>query len=176
MAEAPKAAKPEAVPAKPPKAPEPEAAELEPPSPEEPKGEDEAAPPVKKRSRRWIEEPPTPHLSRSPTIRSKSLIEAMRKSMYDVLRFTTDKAFPFMGDHGTESELRLPFLKNQVVGDFKSIENADDFCLIRSYLLTCARHGLRPLESLRILFRDRLPDFIAPEGPADSAPPPEAAG
>jgi transposase len=34
------------------------------------------------------------------------------------------------------------------------------FCRIRAYLITCRKHGVGATESLKLLFKGKLPDFI----------------
>jgi hypothetical protein len=45
------------------------------------------------------------------------------------------------------------------IGCFRSIEGARIFCRIRSYLLTCQKHGVKMTEVLELLFQGSMPEF-----------------
>jgi transposase len=109
-----------------------------------------------------------------PKHKAKNLVERLRRDEDEVLRFMTDSDVPFKGN-GVEFDLRLPTVKRQLSGNFKSIENADEFCLVRSYLLTCARNGVPPLRALMTLFQGALPDFIPVDRDEGGGAAPEAA-
>jgi transposase len=96
---------------------------------------------------------------RAPKSKARNLIERLRKFEDEVLRFMTDKAVPYSNNRA-ENDIRMLKVHQKISGCFKSIETANQFCLIRSYLLTCARHDMGPFEALQILFNGRLPDFI----------------
>ena len=48
---------------------------------------------------------------------------------------------------------------DQASAPLKNIKDAT-LILIRSYLSTCRKQGLSPMEALQILFGDKLPEFM----------------
>ena len=91
--------------------------------------------------------------------KSRNLLDRLRKRKEDVLRFMTDVNIPFTNNRG-ENDLRMTKVQQKISGCFRSFEGALIFCRIRSYLLTCQKHGINPTEALNILFRGKLPDFM----------------
>ena len=60
-----------------------------------------------------------------------------------------------------ENDIRMLKVQQKISGCFRSKTGADDFCLLRSYLLTCERNGMGPHEALTILFTEQLPIFLS---------------
>jgi transposase len=68
----------------------------------------------------------------------------------DYLRFTTD--FRISPDNnGTERDIRMAKLKQKVSGCLRTCSGARQFCAIRSYLSTAAKHGLSFFDALVML-------------------------
>jgi len=65
----------------------------------------------------------------------------------DYLRFTTDPAVP-SGNNAAEREIRMSKLRIKVSGCMRSMTGAQQFCAIRSYLSTAAKHGITALDAL----------------------------
>ena len=59
-----------------------------------------------------------------------------------------------------ENDLRMTKVQQKISGCFRSLNGAKVFCRIRSYLLTCKRHGIEPTQALNMLFDGNLPDFM----------------
>jgi len=67
---------------------------------------------------------------------------------------------PFTNNQG-ENDLRMTKVQQKVSGCFRSMEGAQTFCRVRSYLLTCQRQNISASDALNQLFDDKLPEFAA---------------
>jgi hypothetical protein len=65
----------------------------------------------------------------------------------DYLRFTTDFRAP-PDNNGTERDIRMAKLKQKISGCLRTTAGARQFCAIRSYLSTAAKHGLSFFDAL----------------------------
>jgi transposase len=72
----------------------------------------------------------------------------------DYLRFTADLRAP-PDNNGTERDIRMAKLKQKVSGCLRTMTGARQFCAIRSYLSTAAKHGLGLLDALVMLTQGR---------------------
>ena len=90
--------------------------------------------------------------------KSRSLLERLMEYETETLRFMDDPMVPFTNNQG-ENDLRMTKVQQKISGCFRSMEGAQIFCRIRSYLSTCKKHGMMASEALRILFEGKLPDF-----------------
>jgi transposase len=90
--------------------------------------------------------------------KSRNLLERLRDYEDDVLRFMTSEIVPFTNNQG-ENDIRMTKVQQKVSGCFRSMEGAKFFCRIRSYLITCRKHGITPTTALDLLFQGKLPDF-----------------
>jgi len=88
-----------------------------------------------------------------------NLLERLRDFENDVLRFMDVAYVPFTNNRG-ENDIRMTKVQQKISGCFKSIEGAKIFCRVRSYLLTCQKHGVSPTDALKTLFTGRLPDAL----------------
>jgi transposase len=68
----------------------------------------------------------------------------------DYLRFTADFRAP-PDNNGTERDIRMAKLKQKVSGCLRTMTGARQFCAIRSYLSTAAKHGLAFFDALIML-------------------------
>lgn len=72
----------------------------------------------------------------------------------DHLRFTIDARVPF-DNNAAEREIRMIKIRQKVSGCMRTLTGAAQFCAIRSYLATTAKHGLGLLDALTRLTNQR---------------------
>ena len=90
--------------------------------------------------------------------KSRNLLERLRDYENDTLRFMENALVPFTNNLG-ESDIRMTKVQQKISGCFRSIDGARIFCLIRSYLSTCRKQGIKSSHALELLFNGRLPEF-----------------
>ena len=76
-----------------------------------------------------------------------NLFTRMTDRWDDYLRFAHDPAVPFDNNPG-EQTIRMPKLRVKVSGSLRSIQGAQDFAAIRSYIATATRAGQNMLDVL----------------------------
>jgi transposase len=72
----------------------------------------------------------------------------------DYLRFTTDWRIP-PDNNGSERDIRMIKLRQKVSGCLRTLTGAEQFCAIRSYLSTAAKHGRHFFDTLVMLAEGR---------------------
>lgn len=88
-----------------------------------------------------------------------NLLERLREFENDVLRFMEVDYVPFTNNQ-SENDIRMTKVQQKISGCFKSMEGAKIFCRVRSYLLTCQKHGVSPTDALKSLFNGELPAVL----------------
>jgi transposase len=91
--------------------------------------------------------------------KSRNLIERLIAFEEETLRFMVEEQTPFTNNQG-ERDLRMNKVQQKISGCFRTERGAEDFCLIRSYLSTCRKQGVHPMEALRALFSGARPKFM----------------
>ena len=66
---------------------------------------------------------------------------------------------PFTNNMG-ENDLRMTKVQQKISGCFRSMKGAEEFCLIRSYIVTARKHGIGATEAIRDLFNGKTPSFM----------------
>ena len=85
-----------------------------------------------------------------------NLINRMREHADAALRFVTDLRVPFTNNLA-ERAIRMPKVKQKVSGCFRTLQGAQTFCTIRSYLDTMHKQGHNMFAVLRLTFIGRPP-------------------
>jgi hypothetical protein len=83
-----------------------------------------------------------------------ALARRMLDRQDDYLRFTVDPRVPF-DNNGAEGEIRIIKLRQKVSGCLRTLTGAQQFCAIRSYLATAAKHGTHFFAALTTLAEGR---------------------
>jgi transposase len=79
-----------------------------------------------------------------------ALARRLLDRQHDYLRFTQDFAVP-PDNNGCERDIRMAKLRQKVSGCLRTLTGARQFCAIRSYLSTAAKHGLHFFDALVML-------------------------
>ena len=83
-----------------------------------------------------------------------ALAKRMKDREDDYLRYARDLRVPFT-NNAAEQAIRMSKLRIKISGCMRSMTGAEEFCAIRSYLATAARHGITGLEALTSAFQGR---------------------
>jgi hypothetical protein len=83
-----------------------------------------------------------------------ALATRMQAREDDYLRFARDLRVPF-DNNEAERAIRMSKLRIKISGCMRSMTGAEEFCAIRSYLATAARHGISALAALTQAFQGR---------------------
>jgi transposase len=90
--------------------------------------------------------------------KSRNLLERLRDFENDTLRFMENTLVPFSNNLG-ENDIRMTKVQQKISGCFRSMDGAKIFCLVRSYLSTCRKQGVKSSHALELLFNGKLPKF-----------------
>lgn len=91
--------------------------------------------------------------------KTRNLLERLQLYEEETLRFMENKEVPFTNNQG-ENDLRMTKVQQKISGCFRSMEGAQIFGRIRSYLVTCRKHDINPTQALRLLFAGEKPFFM----------------
>ena len=91
--------------------------------------------------------------------KSRNLLERLKDYEQDALRFMDIQRVPFSNNLG-ESDIRMTKVQQKISGCFRSMDGAQIFCRVRSYLSTCRKQGVKSSQALDLLFNGKLPDFL----------------
>jgi transposase len=86
--------------------------------------------------------------------RHNALARRLRDRQDDYLRFTRDWRIP-PDNNGSERDIRMIKLRQKVSGCLRTLAGARQFCAIRSYLSTAAKHGQHFFDVLVMLTEGR---------------------
>ena len=85
-----------------------------------------------------------------------NLIGRLRDFSDDVWRFVTQAGVPFTNNLA-EQAVRMPKVKQKVSGCFRTLQGANNYCVIRSYCATMHKQGVNIFESLVASFSGQTP-------------------
>jgi transposase len=91
--------------------------------------------------------------------KSRNLLERLRDYENDTLRFMENASVAFSNNLG-ENDIRMTKVQQKISGCFRSMDGAKIFCLVRSYLSTCRKQGIKSSRALELLFNGQLPEFV----------------
>ena len=77
-----------------------------------------------------------------------SQLERLREYKADILRFATDWSVPFTNNEA-ERTIRFSKVKQKVSGCFRTIEGAEEYASIMSYISTARKQGMAYFESVK---------------------------
>lgn len=101
-----------------------------------------------------------PKRGRVKRSKARNLLERLINYEDDVLRFMENPLVPFTDNLG-ENDIRMTKVQQKISGCFRSAEGAKIFCRVRGYLSTCRKQGLTASQALKLVFEEKLPDFVA---------------
>ena len=87
-----------------------------------------------------------------------NLIGRLNKYMTSVCLFIKDFCVPF-DNNQAERDIRMVKVKTKVSGCFRSMEGAQEYLTIMSYIGTARKHGINPYEAIRSAISGN-PDII----------------
>ena len=88
------------------------------------------------------------------TKRHNALARRLIDRQDDYLRFTTNWRIP-PDNNGSERDIRMIKLRQKISGCLRTLTGAKQFCAIRSYLSTAAKHGRQFFDTLIMLAEGR---------------------
>ena len=87
------------------------------------------------------------------------MLVRLRDYETEVLRFMTHPLVPFTNNNG-EGDIRMSKIQQKISGCFRSMQAAQNWCRVRSYVVTCGKNGIAALVALEMLFDNKLPIFM----------------
>jgi transposase len=94
-----------------------------------------------------------------PMRREHALARRLLDRQDDYLRFTVDWRIP-PDNNGSERDIRMIKLRQKISGCLRTLLGAQQFCTIRSYTSTAAKHGLRLFDTL-VHLAEAVPGYQA---------------
>ena len=99
---------------------------------------------------------PTGKRGRTKQSKPTNLLKRLREFDDDVWRFMSQAQVPFTNNLA-EQAVRMPKVKQKISGGFRTVEGADIYCQIRSYLATMHKQEANLFDALTQTFRGAPP-------------------
>ena len=93
-----------------------------------------------------------PARGRIKQTKTRNLLERLNIHRDAVLRFMRDFRVPFTNNQA-ESDVRMAKVRQKISGTFRSVQGAEIFCRIRSYISTLKKQGLPVFEYIQKAFQ-----------------------
>lgn len=91
--------------------------------------------------------------------KATALLKRIQDKIFEYTVFSLYELIP-AGNNAAERALRMLKVCLKISGCFKSLETANEICVIRSYLDTCKNYGVSPHDAISLGFKFKSPDFI----------------
>lgn len=91
--------------------------------------------------------------------KARNLLERLKNFEKETPRFIAEVDVPFTNNLA-ENNIRMTKVQQKISGCFRSMDGAQMFCRIRSYISTCRKHGISVTTALNMLFNDEMPAFM----------------
>jgi transposase len=123
-------------------------------------GQDTVGPELRKEHEDWYRQAAAAGVALNAARQGKlqqkrhALATRMKNREDDYLPFARDLRVPFT-NNAAEQAIRMSKLRIKISGCMRSAAGAEEFCAIRSYLATTARHGIGVLDALTSAFQSK---------------------
>ena len=101
--------------------------------------------------------PPQPHKKGKPKqSKARNLLDRLHTYEEATLRYLHDFAVPF-DNNQAERDVRMLKVQQKISGGFRTLEGAEAFCRVRSYISTLRKQGRHVLTTLQHVCADNVP-------------------
>ncbi len=101
-------------------------------------------------------------ISKDASADERRLAKRLAEYEQETLLFMLDFDVPFTNNLA-ERDIRMPKAKQKISGGFRTVEGANTFARIRSFISTCKKKGRNVLEGLTATFKGEAKTFLYPD-------------